>query len=157
MHLFVVPIWFNLTFVSLVTLAAFVWGGWRERLVASVVCARWYIATAAYLWPSWVPFDPPPTEWRVAVSGVAIAMACLVGAVRGRSYWLIWASAFAILNVITDLPEVFHLGISHWASRSAARIWLYLMGAMILWGAWASHAERARDLELRQPAGQARA
>ncbi|THD77015.1 MAG: hypothetical protein E7812_13730 [Phenylobacterium sp.] len=71
-------------------------------------------------------------------------LAIIIGlALRYDRYWLIWASSFLLLHVVTDLVGL-RPGTSWWAFASAHVIWSYCTSAVFLWGVWSYAPARGR-------------
>jgi hypothetical protein len=83
-------------------------------------------------WP--LLLHPP---WRWLIEDVAIVALCLWSTLRAERYWVLWASVFALLQMVTDVLFSF-ARVTVWADQSAGVIWVYLTSAAILWGVWPS-------------------
>lgn len=111
-------------------------GGWRERALAGVhqansMIAYWCLATHCPLNGYWGPLG-----WRMAwdlTSDSAILVTCLIGAWRSDRWWVMWASAFALARVVTDLFSL-HPDVTYWAAASANIMWEHLINACLVWG-----------------------
>ncbi|MEO8115438.1 MAG: hypothetical protein ABI655_13715 [Phenylobacterium sp.] len=137
--------WFTVTFFCSVALIAFWEGGWRERAIASgqvLVIALGH--HACHTWQCWGPGRPPLMVLRPLIDDAFLLAICLVCAHRADRYWVLWASAFALLCVVTDLVGLFPSRLTQWAVASGSVIWNYLLVVMILVGVWTS--ARARRL-----------
>ena len=71
---------------------------------------------------------------------------CLVCAWRADRYWVLAASAFALLSVVTDAMS-FIPGVSPWASGSADIVWAYGLNTTVLIGVWPSVGARERPAQ----------
>ncbi|MEO8112946.1 MAG: hypothetical protein ABI655_01100 [Phenylobacterium sp.] len=140
LHLFIIPNWFSHLFLSSVTLLAFWKGGWRERVIASLQPV--YVVVHS-LWPeaSYWASDSLAGGFERGYDAVMLAV-CLICARRADRYWVIWASAFALLSVVTDVAGQTVPHVTMWAYSSANVIWTYLLDAAILWGVWGSARDR---------------
>lgn len=144
MHLFVIPFWFNVLVTEAVVLIAFWKGGWRERTVAGVHQVNALLSYACVLTSCPLQSWDAPRGMFVTVDLVtdgAILAACLICAARSDRYWPIWASAFALARIASDLLA-FQPGVTLWASLSANLIWRYLIDACIVWGVWSYQRQR---------------
>ena len=74
-----------------------------------------------------------PAVWRFLLDDTAILALCLFCALRADRYWVIVASSFALLGVVSDLA-VYIPGVSLWAFMSASLVWSYAVGLAVLWG-----------------------
>lgn len=142
-HLFVAPPW--LVFGLIVAGAAVAeWrGGWAEKAVArahlaSVLLTRTLCSVVVCFGP-----EGPRPAWRPVVLDVAVLAVCLVVARRAKRYWVLVASSFAVLNVVTTLMGWAGLGVSWWAWTSADIIWHYALALTVLVGAWTAPQWRA--------------
>lgn len=136
MQLIIVPTWANLLIFTVPVVAAFVLGGWRERSIGSLGLAQYLAATAlCQTMRCWSPDNYRWFEWRALVFDLTMLALCLAAARRGRSYWPLWASAFALLSVATDVTKLLVIGLSPWSHVSANNVWAYLLMATVLWGA----------------------
>jgi hypothetical protein len=87
------------------------------------------------------PFDwtrGTPLRWGLQdlagdVVTLAVCLACAHGA---RGYWIVWVSAFSLLNVVTDLLYIEFRTVTAFAWLSADYIWGYGQCVGLLWGAF---------------------
>lgn len=128
-HLFVIPAWFATSLYLFVALAALWKGGWRERTLAWLELLLLAVERAACPGTACAPLFPAP---QMVVDSLMLA-ACFVCLVRAERYWVVWASSFGLLALISDLTA-FLPHVSQWAWHSATLIWSYLLAATILWG-----------------------
>jgi hypothetical protein len=140
LHLIAVPYAVNLTLVTLVCAAAYWRGGWRERLLASFQVALAYFTQFVcsipycHTWPAMMPYLP----WVEDTLQLAICLAC---AIRAKRYWVLWVSAFALADFITNAMSAV-LGVSLWVFAASDYIWIYAINATILWGVWINVRDR---------------
>jgi hypothetical protein len=139
LHLFVIPAWFEDLFMAATILAAFLKGGWRERIVALV----WAFPDdllpnliRRYVCESYCYYGSPPLgPWIALTSDLVMLAVCVWLARRADRYWIIWAGAFALLSVLTDMLAILLPGlVTVWAYMSAGEAWFLLIGAATLWG-----------------------
>lgn len=137
MHLFIVPAWFHALFCFGIALIAFWKGGPQVRVVAATTLVVGFVAP---YFGCFHYFACP--AWReLAGDGLMLAI-CLACLARAERYWLVWATSFALLSVITDLLGLVP-GVTFWAFASLNWIWLYLLNLAVLWGAWEMPRARA--------------
>ncbi|MEO8112945.1 MAG: hypothetical protein ABI655_01095 [Phenylobacterium sp.] len=133
MHLFVIPVWITHLVLSAVCLLAFWRGCGSARAIAAVQQADVALHGAWSL--SALPTSYPQAAWFSSGYDAVMLVVCLACARRAQRYWVIWASVFALLSVVTDLallaPQV-----TGWAWASASVIWCYLFNVAILAGVW---------------------
>lgn len=89
--------------LPLVVVAAFIWGGAAERLIA-VSYAVALVATALVLEPYAKPFLSVPVG-LVVVDAVLLAV-LVAAAVRYERRWLIWASSFQVIGTLGHLSKL---------------------------------------------------
>lgn len=141
MHLFYIPDWFNHAYVAAVAAIALWRGGPRPRAVALtllIVTSMQHIIMRT--WPP--PTRDAPSHILEASLDLIILVVCLACAIRGRGYWVLWASSFVLLGLINQLLGFIGVGLSAWAIASGNIIWAYTLGAAIVWGVF---AEPRRD------------
>ena len=140
MHLFIIPHWINQLSVVLVSLFALWKGGRPERIWAVV-------RVAVMLYPLGTCSIYACPEMRALVAAALPIMLTQLAAIvflalRYDRYWLIWASSFCLLHVVTDLVGLYP-GASWWAFASAHVIWTYCSSLVLAWGTW-SYAREQR-------------
>ncbi|MEO8115439.1 MAG: hypothetical protein ABI655_13720 [Phenylobacterium sp.] len=67
---------------------------------------------------------------------------CLACARRADRYWVVWASSFALLNLITDLMGLLIPRVTFWSYEAAGFVWVDLFDAAILSGVWSTARAR---------------
>lgn len=151
MHLFVIPHWVNFSYLGATLLFALWRGDWAARTIAAGLCLSIFSeAYVCHTWTCFAPGQPPLPPWRVEVGFDILNLAiCLACAWRARRYWILWATSFALLNVLIDLGA-FVPNLSPWAYGSAGVVWTYSQATVVLIGVWlsprgASAAAQARD------------
>lgn len=131
-RLFIVPLPLTHAMVFAVLLSAFWKGGWRERLVASVFAAptalHFLLGHRAYYRVSSGP-------WAVALD-LALLVACLICVHRARRYWVIWAAALALLEVVGDMTMLLDPKVTYWAAASAGVIFSWILGPLLIWASF---------------------
>jgi hypothetical protein len=133
-HLFSIPNWCFPAFALGLAILAFAIGGWRERMIATIVAIGWSIGIAAML-------GAPSPLWMRLGWDIIILAACVFAARRSHRYWPLWASSFALLEVVTYALKSFR-GVGYWAYLSMQRVWLILLFASLIAGLWSSARER---------------
>ena len=136
MHLAVIPSWIDYALACAATLLALWQGGWRERAIAGA--QQVLVVLAFNVCGTWACPD-----WRPLAGDAALFAVCLACALRGRRYWTIPASSFALLSVVSDLMAR-GAGSAFWTSAASGRVWSYLLSVVILWGVWTSARDRSR-------------
>jgi hypothetical protein len=131
MHLFVIPVWGTPVLYASIALLAFWKGGWRERLLADLQLLLAAVEIAVCWAGACYPVQPCP----VVIVDSLMLIACLICMVRAKRYWILCASSFGLLALVSDLM-LFDRRVTLWASLSASIIWSYLLAASILWGVW---------------------
>lgn len=134
-HLFVIPNWVHWLAACGVAAAALRYGGWAARLLgvvqllifvqARLTCSATLCAFAGATFPS---------RWHSLAVDALLFAVCLGCAWRTPRYWVLWASAFALLSVVTDVAWLFVPGVTFWAAVSANIIWWYGAALAVLWG-----------------------
>ena len=120
------------------TLIAFWRGDWRARAISASVAAPGILGLyVCRVWACWGAGRPPIMAWRPMIDDAIALLVCLVCAWRADRYWVLAASAFALLSVITDAMS-FIPGVSPWASGSADIVWAYGLNTTVLIGVWPS-------------------
>jgi hypothetical protein len=118
-----IPSWVTMTCVAIVCLFALWKGGPHERLISAVHAG---LVINGYV------------DLVVAVEGVwadvITLVVCFACALRSRSYWTIWASAAALLAVVTDIVYLANPAVSLWAMLSAGLLWIYVLTTAIVCG-----------------------
>jgi len=131
LHLFNIPLWALVAYGVVVGLFALWRGGWSERAVAAALLVE-FILEPRLVFLSWrLP------SWFIPGWDVVILATCVACALRGRRYWTIAASSFALLEVVTTLLR-FVPGVGTWAYMSAERVWTILLVATLAVGAGAA-------------------
>ena len=128
-------------------LIAFWRGDWRARAISA--CQVMLDALSSYIcltWACWGAGRPPIMAWRPMGEHGILLMVCLACVWRAERYWLLWASSFALLFVITDTMS-FIPGVSPWASGSANVVWNFALDATVLVGVWPSVRARWRPAQ----------
>ena len=136
MHLFTIPPWINYSYFGAVALLALWRGDWRARAICA--CTGVTLVASAYAchtWACWGPQAPPLMVWRGLAEDLPILVVCLVCVRRAERYWVLWASSFALLSVITDLLA-FVPGVTPWADGSAGIVWAHGLTTTVLIGLW---------------------
>jgi hypothetical protein len=111
-------------------------GGWRERLVGLVFLAPTllYLAFPVHGQESWRLVN----GCRSLADDLALLAACLISARRAGRYWVIWAGAFALLGVATDLVFLSMPRVTMMAFWSADLIWSWGVACAVIWGSLAN-------------------
>lgn len=144
LQLFYIPFWFTLGFVCLGAVAAFWKGDWRAQAIASSQVVGFVLGEyICRTWTCWGPTRAPIMAWRGTAADLVTLTICLACAYRADRYWVLWASAFAVLTVATDLTGALLPGVTPWAIGSAGIVWAYLLNATILIGVWSSARAKA--------------
>lgn len=139
-----IPGWLNATVAVVVTVVAFWKGGWRERLLASVIVATvLFVHYGCARWLCWGSNHMPRLAWRWLLEDLVMLAACLLCVWRAERYWVVWATSLAVLQVAVDILRPF-AGVTPWAAGSAGVIFTYLLQAAILWGALTAPARARR-------------
>ncbi|MEO8115417.1 MAG: hypothetical protein ABI655_13605 [Phenylobacterium sp.] len=137
MQLFTIPPWINVA-VAASVLSLVLWkGGWRERLLAATLMVTFlgsYGVQAVGLYAGRQPWRIP--GWYGLGGDLVVLAICLTVALSSGRYWTIWASSLALLILVTHLLRPFATGVTMWAYQSAQLVWLYLLLAVLLGGAW---------------------
>jgi hypothetical protein len=143
MHLFTIPPWINYSYFAAAALIILWRGDGRARAICAGVGVS--IAASAYAcrtWSCWGAGSPPLMAWRGLSEDVPVLMICLACAWRAERYWVLWASSFALLSLVTDLLTL-TLGVTPWANGSASIVWTQGLTTTLLVGVW-SGRPRAR-------------
>lgn len=130
-RLFIVPGWVHYAVYCGVALGALWRGRWRERLVA----AAFLLPTPLYiLFP--IDFHSPRHVVfgvRAVVDDLILLAVCLIGLRGARRYWIVWASAFALVEVANDAFFAIVPSVTLYAFASANIIWSWGVVAALLW------------------------
>jgi hypothetical protein len=142
LHLATIPYWVNVAVVGSASLVTLWRGGREERLIGGLqlfnILNAYTHLTAGSLsfgWPLHGAFPSFDSVINVEVVDVVEFAVCLMLALRGRSYWIIWASSALLLSVLTDALHFALPAIGGWAYGSAGLVWLYVVSLIVLWGA----------------------
>jgi hypothetical protein len=144
LHLVPIPYWFNVSVVTAVTVLALWKGRWPEQVIGASQFGLFLFGhVVCRTWQCWGAGRDPIMVWRgTATDGVLFAI-CLACALRAERYWVIWASATALLCFVTSAMGV-SAGFSRWAYGSANVIFMYGLNVAILSGVWCSVRTNAR-------------
>ncbi|MFN3512541.1 MAG: hypothetical protein ACK41C_05830 [Phenylobacterium sp.] len=121
-------------FVALVVVCilAFWRGGRPERLVAVLWAISWLISRSVYNYDNWI--DP---QWSVLAVDVGVLIAFAALAAYSDRTWLLFATAFQLLNVVTHVAMIVDSEVRARAYVYGLVIWSYMVLAAIGVGAWA--------------------
>jgi hypothetical protein len=136
-HLFVLPFGSSYVVAIATMILALRWGGWRERAILSAQLLLLVLEDGFCWLQPCVPLWPWP---KVVVDGLILAI-CLACVVRAERYWVIWATAFGLLALVSDLMS-FVPRVTPWAWVSATIIWSYMISVAVLWGVWTTARAR---------------
>jgi len=134
LHLFTIPPWINHSYFVGVALTALWRGDWRARAVGA--CHAVSLLAGIYVCHTlscWSPTGLQFATWRWLAEDLPVLVVCLACAWRAERYWVLWASSFSMLAVISDLMGGFP-GISAWSGASADLVWNYGLITTVLIG-----------------------
>jgi hypothetical protein len=117
-----------------------IWRGrWRERVVAFTWlfpdnfipgAIRWYVCSH-FCMAGAHPFSP----WLSLIADLVMLGVCAWVIFRANRYWTIWACAFALLSIVTDVVAIVISGLAmQFAYWWADQVWWLLLGAAVAWG-----------------------
>jgi len=107
-------------------------GQWRERLIALVFA----FPSVLYLWL------PPGSLFHLArgpralIDDLILFAACLICVRGARRYWVIWAAAIVLLEVIADVAMLLDPDVTYWAAASANVMWSWILGGLLIWASF---------------------
>lgn len=140
-HLFYMPYWLHWSIGGIVTALAFWRGGWRERAVAgSQLATVLWAHQVCVLWTCWRGSPPLAMVNAIIVDPLALAV-CIACSVRAPSYWPLWASSLALLQIVVDLVALLQPGWGSWPLAAASYILTYLVYVTVLWGVWTTRRD----------------
>lgn len=95
-----------------------------------------------HAWACFGPERPPVLAWRATGCDVVVLAVCLACAWRAERYWVLWATSFAVLPLVTDGVALIP-GVTLWANGSAGLVWAYGSVAAAMVGIWQASREGA--------------
>jgi hypothetical protein len=153
LQLFVVPLPIHRAIVFGGSAIAVWRGEWRTRLVGAALGIGFGFDQLVHF--HWTSANIPLGGLRFIAEDLVFLGVCLFCVHRARSYWVIWASAIAVLAVACDALFMTTGQISArtitapWQISlrtfvSASRVWNYALSATLIWAALVpDHAARA--------------
>jgi len=139
-RLFVVPAALNAAISVAPLVLAFWRGGWRERLVAALWVGGYLINELQRIGLG--PQDRVSRGFRDVAEDVVLLAGCGFCLLRARHYWVVWATALALLSVVTDILYLARPEVTSLVHIYADDIWGYALDAAIVWGVFSA---RRRD------------
>jgi len=142
LHLATIPYWFNVAVIGAAGLVTIWRGGRDERLIGGLQVfgvlnsyTHVYAGVLYFGGPVHGTFPAFDNIINVELVDLVEFAICLLLALRGRSYWTVWASSALLLSVLTDGLHFVMPAIGGWAYGSAGLVWTYVTTFVVLWGA----------------------
>ena len=112
-------------------------GDWRARAITTcqvaIIAWGYYCFYGPYRGNPWAQ-----PRWQFLAEDIVLLAICLASTLRAKRYWPLWASSFALLDLVTDVTMLVVPSLTPWAGVAASHVWKYLLSGAVLSGVWPS-------------------
>lgn len=128
-------IWF--ISMTVVSLAALIWGGGAERIVAVANLCAWLASRLTFN-----AFGAGAHQWGVLAVDIGFLLVLLAAAVRTDRFWILFAAAFQLLGTVIHVTTMVDAKIEVLTYMRGLVIWSYLVLFSMAVGTWLEHRRR---------------
>lgn len=128
-------IWF--ISMTVVSLAALIWGGGAERIVAVANLGAWLASRLTF-----DVFGAGAHQWGVLAVDIGFLLVLLAAAARTDRSWILFAAAFQLLGAVIHVATMVDAEIQVLTYMRGLVIWSYLVLLSMAVGTWLEHRRR---------------